>query len=86
MQINYITIHLWLVQIAVMGVVILLMINLIDYVFQVKQKIDIFKSISYDNRNNLIKIAKHIPCGKKYNSNKKQNKDKYQCEMKWMNI
>ena len=81
---NLTIIHLQLNQIDVLKIVILLMTNLIKYMFQTKQKLNLSVFNMIRGTKELKILTKHISCkckcivdGKKCNSDQWWKNDKY---------
>ena len=81
---NLTIIHLQLNQIDVLKIVILLMTNLIKYMFQTKQKLNLSVFNMIRGTKELKILTKHISCkckcivdGKKFNSDQWWKNDKY---------
>ena len=86
---NYTTIHLQLNLIDVLEAVILLMTYLINYMFQIKQDLNINVLNMITGINEQKTLTKDVSCkykckfdGRKCNSNQKWNNDKCRCECK----
>ena len=86
---NYTTIHLQLNLIDVLEVVILLMTYLINYMFQIKQDLNVNVLNMITGINEQKTLTKDVSCkykckfdGRKCNSNQKWNNDKCRCECK----
>ena len=87
---DYVTIHLQLPQIDILEVIILLMICLIEHVFQTKQVLDLSVFNMMARISNLKISTKHVSCRCKYkfdgkicNLNQKWNNNKCWCECKY---